>query len=90
MDSFHHISASDAASDEQGNSSMCSYEGHFINITEDQLNKGNSPTFSKKNEHSGDSGHASPKSHGKKKSGKSKKASAAMLFSVGNRIPKSF
>ena len=35
MESFHGISASDAASDEQGNSSMCSFEGHFINVTED-------------------------------------------------------
>ena len=35
MDSFRHISGSDAASDEQGNSSMCSFEGHFINVTED-------------------------------------------------------
>ena len=35
----HQVSASDAASDEQGNSSMCSFEGQFINITQDQLNQ---------------------------------------------------
>lgn len=32
------LSASQAASEEQGNSSMCSFGGFFINITEDQLN----------------------------------------------------
>ena len=29
------VSASVAASEEQGNSSMCSFEGFFINITEE-------------------------------------------------------
>jgi hypothetical protein len=33
------LSASVAASEEQGNSSMCSFDGFFINITEDQLNQ---------------------------------------------------
>lgn len=33
------LSASVAASEEQGNSSMCSFDGFFINITEEQLNQ---------------------------------------------------
>ena len=37
----HNLSASCAASEEQGNSSMCSFDGFFINITEEQLNKPN-------------------------------------------------
>ncbi len=32
------FSASQAASEEQGNSSMCSFDGFCINITEEQLN----------------------------------------------------
>lgn len=37
----HELSASAAASDEQGHLSMCSLDGFFINITEDVLNKSN-------------------------------------------------
>lgn len=33
------FAASQAASEEQGNSSMCSFDGFFINITEEQLNQ---------------------------------------------------
>ena len=31
----HDLTASQAASEEQGNSSMCSFDGFFINITEE-------------------------------------------------------
>ena len=68
---------------------MCSFEGHFINITEDQLNQGNFSASKNKNNNSGSSFHASPQSNGKRKYGK-KKSSATMLFSVANRIPQSF
>ena len=37
----HELSASAAASNEQGHISMCSFDGFFINITEDVLNKSN-------------------------------------------------
>jgi hypothetical protein len=30
-----HQSASEAASEEQGNSSMCSFEGYFVNVAEE-------------------------------------------------------
>lgn len=43
-----HHSASEAASEEQGNSSMCSFENYFVNVAEEQLNR-DSPTLRENN-----------------------------------------